>query len=299
MVMVRTDIAPNADTAEHVLAVEGMAVTDDPQRESSIGHNAGMSAFVKHHTGEDVSIISIGNPGIANPAWRPKLRRDQTYGLTFAQAAELWHGEFNLVSQAFARAAIYAMELEGLNSTAEVVRVAPSLDASTASAGIGHMLDSGINLRRVALLDPVGLSKERGAKRIKQFLGVAAEHYLAANHVFHREIIETGADWAKRTAMSPANLLYGLRGVSLGGAASVLRETADTMREDNVSLRIYAAGASEFDTMPGASETVNDLRWQGVNAELVDIRGSSHAMTMAAGAHGRAVVDYIHGRTAR
>lgn len=299
MVMVRTDISPNSDTAGHIAVVEGMAVTDDTQRESSIGHNAGMNAFVKHHTGEDISIISVGNPGIANPAWRPKLGKDQTYGLTFAQAAELWRGEFNLVSQALARAAAYAMELEGLNYTTQFIRVAPSLDASSASAGIGHMLDNGIDLRRVALLDPVGLSKERGAKRIKQFLGVAAEHYLAANHTFHRDIIETGADWAKRAARSPANLLYGLRGVSLGGAAGALRETADTMREDDVSLRIYAAGASEFDTVPGAIETVNDLRWQGVNAELVVIDGSSHAMTMSAGAHGRAVVDYINDKTAR
>lgn len=294
MVMVRTDISPNSDTAGHIVGVGGMAVTDDTQRPSTIGHNAGMAAFVKHRTGEDISIISVGNPGVANPAWRPKLGKDQTYGLTLTQAAELYHGEFNLVSLAIARAARYAMEVEGLMG-ANVVRVGPSLDGSNASAGIGYMLDHDIRLRHVALIDSVGLSKERGIKRMKQFFDIEEpEQYLAANHVFHRAMTETNSDWWRRAIKSPANFLYGLRGVSLGGAAVALLESADTMREHGVSFCAYAAGDGSFETVPGATRTVESLRARGVDARLRVIEGASHAMTMAAGLHGQAIVDYIH-----
>lgn len=280
------------NAAGDLLALEGMAVTDDPLRESVSAHNVSVAAAVRHVTERNVSALAVANPGVANPAWRPKLEKTQTYGLVPEQLRDLWNGDFSSVSLGLARAAKFTIDQEGLDGL-DVVRVAPSLDSSTASAGIDHMIETGVNLRRVSLIDPVGLASATGAKRLKEFLSIDGVPYLNANHPLHRAIIETGAEWLRRSTHSPANLLYGLRGVSLGGAAADLERHAQTLHDNDISLRAYVAGASEFNTAPGAERMANILKAKQVDVKIETIENASHAITMAAGMYARVLSDYI------
>lgn len=280
------------NAAGDLLALEGMAVTDDPLRESVSAHNVSVAAAVRHVTERNVSTLAVANPGIANPAWCPKLDKTQTYGLVPEQLRDLWNGDFSSISLALARAANFAIDQEGLEGL-DVVRVAPSLDSSNASAGIGHMIDNGINLRRVSLIDPVGFAAVKGTKRLREFLSIDGTPYLAANHPLHQAAVETHAAWTARSLKSPANLLYGLRGVSLGGATADLENQAQTLLDNDVSLRAYVAGASEFTTLPGAEQMAAMLEARQVDVKIETIENASHAITMAAGMYARVLSDYI------
>ena len=290
-------VLPNKNQSVPVNVVRGignttvlelLAVTDEPGREST----PYLAGTVGAYTGANV--LTIGNPGVEQSK-HSVAEKGQRNALAMSQARELYSGNFDKVSQAIAHAAMRAMEMEGLEDN-DVLIVAPSLAGSVASAGVQHMVNEGVNIRGIGLIDPVGLSEGSGLSRLKQFASVdaSAAPYLEANHPKHAEITESTGEWIKRSANSlPANLLYGIRGVSLGGAKGDLLRQADILRENDISLRIYAAGRSEFDTAQAGRETTEELARHGVDADITIIDGASHAMSMAAGMHARVVADFI------
>ena len=156
------------------------------------------------------------------------------------------------------------------------------------------MLDNETDLAWLSLIDPVGLSAEKGWNRSKQFFSIDGQPYLDANHSLHRELIESFPQWIHRSLRSPENALYGMRGVSLGNASKDLDANAQALIDNHVGVRVYAAGASEFDTVPGAIVAVKSLEDKGVNAELKVIEHASHAITMSAGMYALALCDYIN-----
>ncbi len=287
-----------AQASRHLLALEGMAVTDDPNRRSVSAHNIIMAADVFRRTNDQVAVstLSIGKPGVAFEPWRPEITNGQTYDLVKEQKADLWDGNFSSIAQAEANAIDYMVhehpELQGQDI--EAIRIAPSLDTSTASAGVEALLGTDVNLRRIALLDPVGLSAQQGFKRLLEFLSVDGKPYLAANHPLHQALLESNLAWLLRSAHSPANLLYGLRGISLGGATNDLLKARELLAENDVSLRLYAAEQSEFDTLPGvknAFDALVEAKGKELDVKYIRLAGG-HALTMATGTYAKVIEDY-------
>lgn len=292
------------NAAGNLLVLEGMAATDDPTRLSVGAHGLITLAAVRQATkGELMPCrLAVGNPGVADPKRREAVGDDQTYELVKEQYEDLREGDFSSVSRAVHHAAKFVMDKKGLSGL-PVHRLAPSLDSSNASAGIGLMVESGMDLRTVSLIDPMGLAADRGGKRLLQFLSVDPKPYLAGNHPSHRSLVENTRQWFARSGRSlSANLTYGLRGVSLGGAASDLYKSAQTLVDNKIALRVYAAGLSEFNTVPSAQAVVDSLAERGVDVKLEVIENASHGMTQSVGPYVLALVQRFeesqrHGRS--
>lgn len=260
--------------------IELMAVTDEPGREDGARHSAVIAALTR------ANVLAVGNPGVEYDKYSV-MEAGQLNELTDDQVRELKKGNFNLVSQAVSNATMEALEREELEGL-ETYVVAPSLAGSVASAGLGHMLKRGMNLRGAALLDPVGLESRHGLIRIGQFMktNFSVEPYLDANHPLQQEIKDPWVDRSKNSLR--ANFLYGYYGIGTGDARADLLQSAEELRDNNVGLDIYAAVKSEFNTVPMSEQTVEDLLRMGVDARSITLEGASHAMTMMAAMHAEA-----------
>lgn len=143
---------------------------------------------------------------------RRRTRQNQVNRLTDEQIRDLRQGSFGAVSRDIATATLNALQEENV-ADHEVYFIAPSLAASIGAAGlVTVLLEKGVDVKGLAMLDGVGFTSAPAALRAMQFASAngAAEPYKQANHPLQRAVeVEGMPEYLRRVAESAqANWLY-------------------------------------------------------------------------------------------
>ena len=292
-------------SAEQVLAeqenhnitiINLMAFSDDPNRRHGDGkplkemHSRMQGIQASLALDADVTVMHIGNPGVQSPTMLERCGiapgKNQVNRLTNEQIRDLQQGSFNAVSRDIAIATLNALQEENV-ADHEVYFIAPSLAASIGAAGlVTVLLEKGVDVKGLAMLDGVGFTSAPAAFRAMQFISAngAAELYKQANHPLQQEIeVESMPAYIHRVLESPqANWLYGRRGIPAGKIPEDLMRQAGPLGEAGVHILSYSADKSEFGakTIEASRQTMGRLSDMGVNAEHMELPEAGHGATM-------------------
>ena len=279
-----------------ITLVNLMAWSDDPNRlhvddEHPLKdiHGRIQGAQAARDLNADVTVIHVGNPGVQSPTMLERcgvaLGKNQVNRLTDEQIRDLRQGSFGAVSRDIATATLNALQEENV-ADHEVYFIAPSLAASIGAAGlVTVLLEKGVDVKGLAMLDGVGFTSAPAALRAMQFMSAngAAELYKRANHPLQQEVeVEGMPEYLRRVAESAqANWLYGRRGIPAGKIPADLMSQAGLFKETGVHILSYSAGNSEFGktTIEASRQTMGKLSDMDVNAKHMELLDAGHGAT--------------------
>lgn len=229
------------------------------------------------------NVLTVGLPGVADPEHR-RYVGNMRDALSRKQAWGLFLGDARLVGEAIAEGiaqAVHRIDTDDGNAKPVTV-LAPSLTTMIAPALAKPLLDKGVNLQGIGLIEPVGLTDERGKHSnpltlLWHFARSARlnDVYLDSNPAAFRE-----AQGREKGTLSAGQVvkglgrsaLYGL-GIGRGRTIEPLLEedVAAAMRNAGVQVLFAGAGLSEFHTRDKIDGTLERLR----RADCLGIQATS------------------------
>lgn len=267
---------------------------EEPDQDSAF--RAGLMQALREKSGKLPTMVSIGFPGVEQARLLSHYPDGQADELTPIQLEQLQKKDFTAIGQASANALLSLIKSGRLPNDEAITLLAPSLSSSIGASMLRPLLESGVPLNGVALLDPVAVQEKKFGELVKGLTLSATRHplYLAQNGETYQEyskhtVATSKAEWFKAifggftTNLAYAKALGG-DGITTTFAANSYRLAGD-LRDAGVSLDLAFAGGSEYDTLRGAErllKSLNILRCFGSNTLRLTGRvypGASHAMT--------------------
>ena len=244
-------------------------------------------ASIAHTT--ECTVITVGLPGVADKKFRelPEGARNST---TLDQKWGLLFGNMGPVADSMAGAVVETIKQIKAEGQ-EVILLTPSLTTAIGPAWVKPLLDRGVNVKGLGLIEPVGIKgedgKHQGAIRLLLNFAKSARHlpkYLAENHELYQKAVDAEKGILKKPQMITGFFRSALYGLAIGSGRTLdtlmQKDTVNTMNNNQTKVVLVSGGQSEFDTFEKTQEAVRRLRTAGfMGARALMFGGATHSIS--------------------